>query len=644
RSGGWLEYRNRQNNALEHRNANDGRLRLFRIIGAWRPADGARVTVSWFSSKDAWDSRVTGYTLPTDGPVLEPEACYDSAGHLVRDCAGADVSYRRPALTLPALPDLGRHTTVDPALAPSKTLMDVGALTLDYQLGSVNLRSITSYIEDISRTTQAGGGTQNRIRGTRQLYEGFSFAAQNSYAGLAYAPQAYTSGLAEVENRRYGFSQEFRATSWDAARGLGWVAGAYYANHRATQAYDLIYPDLDLLVRSLIGISALQRYGAPYQYQGQPIGWSAKYQTIKDKELAVFGEVNRRITDRMTVIAGVRVSRLAVRYFEMHYGPASGGNDPSKVPGGITGPENHAESAVAPKVGVQYQFTDNDMVYATVSKGFRAGGVNASIPETLCGATLARYGETVLTVPKTYKSDTVWSYEAGAKVRVLDNRLQLNGSVYRIDWSNLQTNVTIPTPCVGNFIGNAGKARSQGFELEAQARLFEGLTANLALGYTDAKYIGDTIGLGGGPGFLSLPVALDGQRIAVAPWTVQVGIRYDHEIADGLRGYVRADARYIRHYEHTAVQTFGNSAYSPTAEFPDTSRVNLRLGLERGPLDVNVFVNNLFNSRKGDVTGGLTSCPVAGGPACLSGFYSPYYTVAPASPPRQFGLQVAYRY
>ncbi|HKP79083.1 MAG TPA: hypothetical protein VJU34_08155, partial [Phenylobacterium sp.] len=60
--------------------------------------------------------------------------------------------------------------------------------------------------------------------------------------------------------------------------------------------------------------------------------------------------------------------------------------------------------------------------------------------------------------------------------------------------------------------------------------------------------------------------------------------------------------------------------------------------------DVNVFVNNLFNSRKGDVAGGLTNCPANGGPACLSGFYSPYYTVTPASPPREIGLQVAYRY
>ncbi|HKR88420.1 MAG TPA: TonB-dependent receptor, partial [Phenylobacterium sp.] len=273
----------------------------------------------------------------------------------------------------------------------------------------------------------------------------------------------------------------------------------------------------------------------------------------------------------------------------------------------------------------------------------RAGGVNASIPETLCGATLARYGETVLTVPKTYKSDKVWSYEVGAKMRVLDNRLQVNGSIYRIDWSDLQTNVTIPAPCVGNFIGNAGKARSQGFEIEAQALLLEGLTANLAVGYTDARYIGQTLGLGR-PGFLTLPVALDGQHIAVAPWTVQVGVRYDREIAADLRGYVRVDYRYIRHYTRTAVQTFGNPSYSPTAQFPDTTRTNVRLGVERGPLDVNVFVNNLFDSRKGEVAGGLTSCPVSGGPACVGGFYNPYYTVTPASPPRQVGLQLAYRY
>ena len=89
--------------------------------------------------------------------------------------------------------------------------------------------------------------------------------------------------------------------------------------------------------------------------------------------------------------------------------------------------------------------------------------------------------------PTTYGSDTVWSYETGAKLRLFENRLQVNGSAYRIDWQNVQLNVSIPG-CGPTFIQNAGTARSQGFDMQAAGRLFAGLTANVNVGYDNAHY------------------------------------------------------------------------------------------------------------------------------------------------------------
>ncbi|HKR88711.1 MAG TPA: TonB-dependent receptor, partial [Phenylobacterium sp.] len=414
-TGGWLDYLNRVTLEKGPQNANYGDAQMARVALTWAATENTRITAAYFNSHDKWRSRTNGYTPDTLGPITEEAGCYSNTGALI-SCAAPNVNYRRGPLTLPQLSGLGEDTSIDPDVSPSKTVINIGTLTVDHDFDGVAFKSISSYIQDTSSLFSPSAiGTQNRIRGTRQTYNGFTFLGQGAYAGLPNYPGWYTGGANDVSNRRYGWTQEIRFSSTGDPKPFSWVAGAFYSHQGNTQLYEQIYPDFDLLVRSLIGISALQRYGVPmFQYQGQPIGWSAKYQTMKDTELAAFGEANWWITDRLKLNGGLRVSRLTLDYFEVHYGPASGGNDPAKVPGGITGPENHTESAVAPKVSVQYQFTGNDMAYVTVSKGFRAGGVNASIPETLCGATLARYGETVLTVPKTYKSDTVWSYEAGA--------------------------------------------------------------------------------------------------------------------------------------------------------------------------------------------------------------------------------------
>ncbi|HKP79084.1 MAG TPA: TonB-dependent receptor, partial [Phenylobacterium sp.] len=357
-TGGWLDYIDRVTLKEGPKDANSGNASMVRAALTLAVSEDTRITAAYFHSYDKWRSRSNGYTLDTFGPITEEAGCYSNTGALI-SCAAPNVNYRRGPLTLPQLTGLGKDTSIDPDVSPSKTVIDIGTITFDHDFEGVAFKSITSYIQDASRLFSPSAlGTQNRIRGTRQTYNGFTFLGQGSYAGLPNYPGWYTGGANDVSNRRYGWTQEIRFSSTGDPKPFSWVAGAYYSHQRNTQLYDQVYPDFDLLVRSLIGISALQRYGVPmYSYQGQPIGWSAKYQTMEDTELAAFGEVNWWVTDKLKVNAGLRLSRLTLDYFEMHYGPASGGNDPSKVPGGITGPENHAESAVAPKVGVQYQFT-----------------------------------------------------------------------------------------------------------------------------------------------------------------------------------------------------------------------------------------------------------------------------------------------
>ncbi len=63
--------------------------------------------------------------------------------------------------------------------------------------------------------------------------------------------------------------------------------------------------------------------------------------------------------------------------------------------------------------------------------------------------------------PTTYNSDSLWSYEVGAKNSLLDRRLQINTSAFYINWSNIQNNVYLPS-CGFSFTANLGKVTSKG--------------------------------------------------------------------------------------------------------------------------------------------------------------------------------------
>ena len=75
---------------------------------------------------------------------------------------------------------------------------------------------------------------------------------------------------------------------------------------------------------------------------------------------------------------------------------------------------------VNPRFNLSYDFTPDSMVYVNVAKGFRSGGFNQTSA-----------GGGVIPVPPTYKPDSIWTYEIGAKHALAGNRLTFDASVYR---------------------------------------------------------------------------------------------------------------------------------------------------------------------------------------------------------------------
>jgi outer membrane receptor protein involved in Fe transport len=241
------------------------------------------------------------------------------------------------------------------------------------------------------------------------------------------------------------------------------------------------------------------------------------------------------------------------------------------------------QKIVTPKYSLQYRFSANSQMYATAAKGFRPG-TEEYIPAPLtCAAELAAFGFSPGSA--TIVPDTVWSYEAGAKTGWLDQRVTADIAVFRIDWSRIQENVTLP--CGASFLANGGKARSQGGELAINARITASLSLQLSGGIDDATFT------------TTIPGALfqAGDRIPQVPSeSFQIGVNYTRAISSG--GVV------FGHFDYRVVGDSWSTNNSVTN--PATGRVvplirpayhiaDARAGLRYGPAEYALFVKNLAN-------------------------------------------------
>ncbi len=288
-------------------------------------------------------------------------------------------------------------------------------------------------------------------------------------------------------------------------------------------------------------------------------------------EIAVFGEVSYAITARLKVTAGGRYFDNRVD-FNGEEGGIATSPDPTIVPG------RQKETGFNPKVAAQYQIDNDHMVYASAAKGFRIGGVNV-IPAAFCASDLSALHLSPADIAN-YKSDSVWSYELGSKNAFFNRALTVDGSVFDIEWSNVQQNSVLPN-CGFGFTTNSGKARSRGGELELKARLPRGFDLTLGGGYTDAR-ITDA-------GQLDLvPV---GTRVQQVPqWTLASGLDSHYKIGS-LPGFSRLEADYTG----DSLSATNNIA-SPRVRKAYTL-VKIRTGVTVRGVELTVFVDNLTNTR-----------------------------------------------
>jgi len=287
------------------------------------------------------------------------------------------------------------------------------------------------------------------------------------------------------------FSQEIQALGTTFGDRLDWIVGGFYINE-----------DSDVDSNNVIaGIFTNQQI----------------YNTTLDS-YAVFGQVTWRFAEQLGLTLGGRYTRDD-KSFD---GEVIAAGPPSWVSGSSSQDEDWDE--FTPKLGLDYQVNDNTLLYAYAANGFQAGGFQAR-------------AFSVVDLDNTFDPTTVWTYEMGAKLDMLDNRVRLNAAFFHNDYEDLQINSLNAEAGGGTIVQNAAEATVHGFEFELSTNPIDGLNlfATLATAWSDYQKLdasldgrvafGDDV-----PGTPELTASLGGDySFAVGQGEMAIGGDYYHQ-------------------------------------------------------------------------------------------------------------------
>ncbi|MBR9791525.1 MAG: TonB-dependent receptor [Gammaproteobacteria bacterium] len=219
-----------------------------------------------------------------------------------------------------------------------------------------------------------------------------------------------------------------------------------------------------------------------------PNDYFTQYQVAQDNEdSAIFGEISYALTQALELTIGGR-------YFDTS-SETIVTRPPSATFAGVYSSETvsyggtSAETGFTPKVSLKYSYSEDLMMYASYSEGFRVGGTNPNPPGLTAGA------------PQSYEPDSTTNMEIGARVDLLDNSLLLDATLFRIDWTDIQVRLFTPAPDYLAYVTNAGEAQIDGVEFSAAWRPINLVEFNTNVTYLDAaisEFLPDTFAVGGG--------------------------------------------------------------------------------------------------------------------------------------------------
>jgi iron complex outermembrane receptor protein len=232
--------------------------------------------------------------------------------------------------------------------------------------------------------------------------------------------------------------------------------------------------------------------------------------------------------------------------------------------------------AFTPRLAIDYAPTSDMMLYASVSRGFKAGGINAFATSD------GTFDE--------YEPEFVWNYEAGMKANWLDNRLKTTVAGFYMDYRNVQQNLRILNQQTGVLLPNvvnASDATIAGVEAGLEAHVTDRFRLTAAGAWLDATYdklvTNDLVYPELGERDLS------GNRLARAPqWQFSVSGEYGIALGTALDASIRAD------YQWQSQSFFSFFNHEPNSQ-DSYGLLNVSVGVtpQSGRWQLTAFARNL---------------------------------------------------
>ncbi|KLT66026.1 TonB-dependent receptor [Pedobacter sp. BMA] len=288
---------------------------------------------------------------------------------------------------------------------------------------------------------------------------------------------------------------------------------------------------------------------------GKGLGWAA------------FGQISYAIADRLEATAGLRYD------YEHKKVSASGeylipGYEPIITQADTIGKANF--NALSPKISLAYKLADENSVYASYSRGYRAGGITQLASDPTAKPLDA------------YKPEYSNNFEIGSKNTFLNQRLSVNFAAFYVNITDAQVPVLI-LPDALTSTRNAGKLSSKGLEFELAAIPVKGLSVDYNFGYTHAKYKTSSTDNG------SETIGLNGKRQIYTPETTSMlALQYSHKVdqSSGLNALARGE------WLFTGNQFFDLSNQIQQKGF---NVYNAKIGLTQKRFDLFLWGRNLAN-------------------------------------------------
>ncbi len=215
------------------------------------------------------------------------------------------------------------------------------------------------------------------------------------------------------------------------------------------------------------------------------------------------------------------------------------------------------------KGALNYTPNEDMLIYGQWAQGFRIG--RGQVQPSTC--------EAIGILFPGIDSDRSETLEFGIKSAWLDNRITFNAAVYQTDWDDIPVSVLLSREPTCNPVLNAGKARSQGVELELHARLTESLQLDISASTVDAT-LEETSSIGSKGD--DLPGSADYNASVLWSTILPLG---------SYPSFARIDYNYVGEY-FNSIEGVG----TPSGDF---SEVHVKLGVTVGQANVDLFVNNL---------------------------------------------------